>query len=238
MGLRVFFILVDNVNGGYAEYVKAPANNIFNLPDEIPLIEGAIIADAITTPFHAVKNRAKVKPGDTLLVYGCGGVGLNLVQVANAAGASVIAVDISETKLAKARELGAVATFNANDYPDVAKAIHKHTGGGVDIACECIGNPKTLETAFSCVRNGGRLVIVGYTQHAMTLNASRVMYREMEVVGSLGCPLADYPKVIEMVRNGKIQVKSMVSKRFSLDQINEGLDFLRSGEGFRSVIVP
>jgi 6-hydroxycyclohex-1-ene-1-carbonyl-CoA dehydrogenase len=228
----------NNVNGGYAEYVKAPANNIFNLPDEIPLIEGAIIADAITTPFHAVKNRAKVKPGDKLLVYGCGGVGLNLVQVANAAGAAVIAVDISETKLAKAKELGAVATFNANDYPDVSKAIRKHTGGGVDIACECIGNPKTLETAFSCVRNGGRLVIVGYTQHAMTLNASRVMYREMEVVGSLGCPLADYPKVIEMVRNGKIQVVSMVSKRFSLDQINEGLDFLRSGEGFRSVVVP
>ena len=228
----------NNVDGGYAEYVKAPASNVFHLPDEIPLIEGAIIADAITTPFHAVKNRAKVKPGDTLLVYGCGGVGLNLVQVANAAGASVIAVDISDTKLAKAKELGAVATFNANDYPDVAKAVRKSTGGGVDIACECIGNSKTQEIAFNCVRNGGRLVIVGYSAHPMTLNASRVMYREMEVVGSLGCPLGDYPKVIEMVRNGKIQVVSMVSKRFSLDQINEGLDFLRSGEGFRSVVTP
>lgn len=228
----------NNVDGGYAEYVKAPASNVFHLPDEIPLIEGAIIADAITTPFHAVKNRAKVKPGDTLLVYGCGGVGLNLVQVANAAGASVIAVDISDTKLAKAKELGAVATFNANDYPDVAKAVRKSTGGGVDIACECIGNSKTQEIAFNCVRNGGRLVIVGYSAHPMTLNASRVMYREMEVVGSLGCPLGDYPKVIEMVRNGKIQVVPMVSKRFSLDQINEGLDFLRSGEGFRSVVTP
>ena len=228
----------NNVDGGYAEYVKAPASNVFHLPDEIPLIEGAIIADAITTPFHAVKNRAKVKPGDTLLVYGCGGVGLNLVQVANAVGASVIAVDISDTKLAKAKELGAIATFNANDYPDVAKAVRKSTGGGVDIACECIGNSKTQEIAFNCVRNGGRLVIVGYSAHPMTLNASRVMYREMEVVGSLGCPLGDYPKVIEMVRNGKIQVVSMVSKRFSLDQINEGLDFLRSGEGFRSVVTP
>lgn len=228
----------NNVDGGYAEYVKAPASNVFHLPDEIPLIEGAIIADAITTPFHAVKNRAKVKPGDTLLVYGCGGVGLNLVQVANAVGASVIAVDISNAKLAKAKELGAIATFNANDYPDVAKAVRKSTGGGVDIACECIGNSKTQEIAFNCVRNGGRLVIVGYSAHPMTLNASRVMYREMEVVGSLGCPLGDYPKVIEMVRNGKIQVVSMVSKRFSLDQINEGLDFLRSGEGFRSVVTP
>lgn len=227
----------NDMNGGYAEYIKVRADNLFNLPDEIPLIEGSIIADAITTPFHAVKNRAKVRPGDKVVVYGCGGVGLNLVQIAHAAGASVIAVDLFETKLAKAKELGAVAVFNGND-PDVVKAIRKFTGGGADIVCECIGNPKTQEIAFSCVRNGGRLVIVGYTAHPMNLNASRVMYREMDVVGSFGCPLQDYPKAIEMVRNGKIQVVSMVSKRFSLDQINEGLDYLRSGEGFRSVIVP
>lgn len=228
----------NDMDGGYAEYVKVRADNLFNLPDEIPLIEGSIIADAITTPYHAVKDRAKVRPGDKVVVYGCGGVGLNLVQIANAAGATVIAVDLSDSKLTKAKELGAVETFNANNVPDVAKAIRKFTGGGADITCECIGNPKTLEVAFNTVRNGGRFVIVGYTQHPMTLNASRMMYREMEVVGSFGCPLQDYPKVIEMVRIGKIQVVSMVSKRFTLDQINEGLDYLRSGEGFRSVIVP
>lgn len=228
----------NDVDGGYAEYIKAPASNVFHLPEEIPLIEGAIIADAMTTPFHAVKNRGKVKPGDTVVVYGCGGVGLNLVQVANAAGASVIAVDMMEIKLNKARELGAIATFNPGEVPDVAKAIRKFTGGGAAIAFECIGNPKTMEIAFNSVRNGGRFVIVGYTEHTMTLNASRVMYREMEVVGSLGCPLAEYPKVIELVRTGKLQVKAMVSQRFSLDQINEGFDFLRSGQGFRSVIVP
>ncbi|MHB1406484.1 MAG: zinc-binding dehydrogenase, partial [Desulfitobacteriaceae bacterium] len=94
----------NDVDGGYAEYIKAPASNVFHLPDEIPLIEGSIIADAITTPYHAVKNRGKVRPGDTVLVYGCGGVGLNLVQVANAAGASVIAVDLADNKLAKAKE--------------------------------------------------------------------------------------------------------------------------------------
>ena len=228
----------NDVDGGYAEYIKAPANNVFHLPEEIPLIEGAIIADAITTPYHAVKNRGKVRPGDNVVVYGCGGVGLNLVQVANAAGASVIAVDVAENKLAKAKELGAVAVINGQDT-DVAKAVRKLTRrGGADIAFECIGNPKTMELAFKTVRNGGRFVIVGYTEHSMTLNASRVMYREMEVVGSLGCPLSEYPSVIEMARTGKIQVASMVSKRFSLDQINEGFDFLRSGQGFRSVIVP
>ncbi|MDA8236124.1 MAG: zinc-binding dehydrogenase [Clostridia bacterium] len=228
----------NDIDGGFAEFVKAPAKDIFILPDEIPLIEGAIIADAITTPFHAVKNRGQVKPGDYVLVIGCGGVGLNMVQVANAVGASVVAVDIAPAKLEMAKKLGAAATVNPNEVPDVAKAVRKLTGGGADVSFECIGNPKTMEVAFSALRNGGRFVMVGYTEHSMNLNASRVMYREMEVIGSLGCRPVDYPKVIELARAGKIQVAPMVSKRFSLDQINEGLDYLRSGEGFRSVIVP
>jgi 6-hydroxycyclohex-1-ene-1-carbonyl-CoA dehydrogenase len=228
----------NDIDGGYAEYVKAPAKDAFILPAEIPLIEGSIIADAITTPFHAVKNRAQVKPGDYVVVFGCGGVGLNMVQVANAVGGSVIAIDLSESKLEMAKKLGAVATINPNEVPDVAKAVRKITGGGADIACECIGNPKTMEIAVNTLRTGGRFVIVGYTEHSMNLNASRVMYREMDVVGSLGCRPVDYPKVIELARTGKIQVVPMVSKRFTLDQINEGFDFLRSGEGFRSVIVP
>ena len=90
----------NNVDGAYAEYVAAPAKDIFHLPEEIPLIEGAIIADAISTPYHAVKNRAEVRPGDSVVVFGCGVIGINVVQVAGAAGGSVIAVDISDAKLA------------------------------------------------------------------------------------------------------------------------------------------
>lgn len=227
----------NDVDGGFAEYIKVAAKDIFILPDEIPLIEGSIIADAITTPFHAVKNRGQVKPGDSVLVIGCGGVGLNTVQIANAVGASVIAVDLSEAKLEMAKKLGAIATINPAEV-DVAKTVRKLTGGGADISFECIGNPKTMEVAFNALRNGGRFVMVGYTEHSMNLNASRVMYREMEIVGSLGCRQVDYPKVIELARTGKIQVVPLVSKRFTLDQINEGLDYMRSGEGFRSVIVP
>jgi 6-hydroxycyclohex-1-ene-1-carbonyl-CoA dehydrogenase len=232
----------NDVDGGYAEYVKAPANNLFHLPDEIPLIEGAIIADAVTTPFHAIKNRSGLKAGDTLLVYGCGGVGLNLVQLANAVGVSVYAVDIVPMKLEKAMELGCVGVFNAKDYENdkaLVKAVKKATGGaGVDVGIECIGNAQTLETTFNCVRNGGRLVIVGFPPAPMKLNAGKVMYREMDVVGSLGCSLQDYPKAIELIRSGKIKIVPMVTKRFSLDEINEGLDFLRSGQGIRSVVCP
>ncbi|MCW2278180.1 zinc-binding dehydrogenase [Heliophilum fasciatum] len=226
----------NDMDGGYAEYICAPAKDAFHLPEEIPLVEGSIIADAITTPFHAIKNRAQVKPGDTVVIMGCGGVGLNCVQVAAAAGASVIAVDLLPQKLEWAKQFGAVATINPKEVDNVAKAVRKLTGGGADIAIECIGNPKTMEIAFDCLRAGGRMTIVGYSEHAMNLNASRLMYREMEVIGSLGCRPVDYPKCIELARTGKIRVKEMVTRRFTLEEINEGFDYLRSGEGIRGVI--
>jgi len=126
----------NDIDGAFAEYVVAPAKDVFILPDVIPLIEGCVIADAVTTPYHAVKNRAEVRPGDTVVVYGCGGVGLNVVQFAHLAGGVVIAVDIAEEKLEWARRFGASETLNPTQIPDVSRAIRKLTGGGADIAIE------------------------------------------------------------------------------------------------------
>ncbi len=228
----------NNMDGAYAEYVKAPAKDTFSLPDEIPLQEGAIIADAITTPFHAVVNRGEVRPGDKTVVFGCGGVGLNLVQIAAALGAQVIAVDILDSKLEWARKLGAFEALNPEKVERIDKEVRKLTGGGADIAFEAIGNPRTMEQAFACLRQGGRLVIVGYSPENMNLNLGRVMYREMEVVGSLGCRPVDYPRVIELARSGKIRVADLVTKKVPLEEINSAFDLLRKGEGIRSIAVP
>lgn len=229
----------NDIDGAYAEYVTAPAKDVFILPDEIPLVEGCIIADAITTPFHAVKNRAEVRPGDSVVVYGCGGVGLNVVQFARLAGGNVIAVDIAEEKLEQAVRLGAVATINPQREPNgTAKAVRKLTGGvGADVAIEAIGNPATMRDAFGTLRPGGRLVVVGYSDHDVALAAGRIMYREMEIRGSLGCRPVDYPRVIELARTGRIEVASLVTARFPLHEINAGLDALRAGKGIRSVVV-
>lgn len=229
----------NDVDGAYAEFVTAPAKDVFILPDEIPLVEGCIIADAVTTPYHAVKNRAEVRPGDTVVVYGCGGVGLNVVQFANLAGGIVIAVDIAEEKLEHAKRLGATAIINPQQQSvGVAKAVRKLTAGaGADIAIEAIGNPATMKEAFSTLRPGGRLVVIGYSDHEVALNAGRVMYREMEIRGSLGCRPVDYPRVIELARTGRVEVASLVTARFPLAEINVGLDTLRAGRGIRSVVV-
>jgi 6-hydroxycyclohex-1-ene-1-carbonyl-CoA dehydrogenase len=229
----------NDVDGAYAEYVTAPAKDVFILPDEIPLVEGSIIADAVTTPYHAVKNRAEVRPGDSVVVYGCGGVGLNVVQFARLAGGIVIAVDVAEEKLEQATRLGAAATLNpARETAGVGKAVRRLTGGaGADIAIEAIGNPTTMRDAFGTLRPGGRLVVVGYSDQEVALNAGRIMYREMEIRGSLGCRPVDYPRVIELARSGRIEVASLVTARFPLEDSNAGLDTLRAGRGIRSVVV-
>ena len=228
----------NNVDGGYAEYVLAPTKDIFAMPAEIPLIEGSIIADATTTPYHAVVNRGRVTPGDTVAVFGCGGIGLNVVQIAAAVGAQVIAVDISDEKLAWAKRLGAHHTFNSAEVDRVDKAIRKLSGGGVDVGFEAIGNPIVQAQTFNSLRTGGRFVVVGFADKPMTLSTGKVMYREMEIIGSLGCRAVDYPRVLELARQGKIKVKELVTARYPLSEINAGMDALRAGKNIRAVVVP
>lgn len=232
-------MLGNHIDGAFAEYTKVPAKDCQPLPEELPLEESSIIADAVSTPYHAVKNRAEVKPGDTVVVFGCGGVGINVVQIAAAAGASVTAVDLIDKKLDTAKALGAQHTINASGMEDKAllKEIRRMTGGGADIAIEAIGNPKTIELASAAVKAGGLHCQVGYTHHSVPMNAGRLMFREIAIKGSLGCRPVDYPKIIEMVRTGRIQLSAVVTHRFALEEINQALDLMRKGESLRSIIV-
>lgn len=228
----------NHVDGAYAEYVIAPAKDVIPLPDEIPLVEGAIIADATTTPYHAVVNRGRVQPGDRVVVIGCGGLGLNVVQIAAAIGAQVVGVDIVAQKLEWARQFGATETLDSGAFERPDKELRKLTGGGADVVFECIGNPVTQQLAFAAVRPGGRFVVVGFAEKPLQLNSGRVMFHEIEIIGSLGCRAVDYPRVLELARRGKIKVAELVTARFPLDEINAAFDMLRRGEGIRSVIVP
>jgi 6-hydroxycyclohex-1-ene-1-carbonyl-CoA dehydrogenase len=232
-------MLGNHIDGGYAEFVAVSSRDVFRLPPEVPLVEGAIIADAITTPYHAVVNRGRVQPGDLVLVLGCGGVGLNVVQIAAALGARVLAADLSDEKLRWAARLGATDVINASRVERLDREVRKRTGrAGVDIAFEVVGRGVTQEQAFACLRTGGRLVLVGYSPDTMQLNTGRVMFRELDVIGSLGCRPLDYPRVIELVRQGRIRVAELVTHRFPLEEINTALDVLRAGAAVRAVVTP
>ncbi len=232
-------MLGNHVDGGYAEFIRVEARHAVPLPEEIPLVEGSIIADALTTPYHAVVRRAAMQPGDRVVVIGCGGIGLNVVQLAAALGGRVIAVDLSPAKLEWAARLGAEATIDAGAVSRLDREVRRLTGGGgADIAFEAVGRAATQEQALSCLRTGGRLVLVGYSPETLPLNAGRVMFRELEVVGSLGCRPVDYPRVVELARQGRIRVAELVTHRFPLDDINAAFDALRAGDPVRAVVVP
>jgi 6-hydroxycyclohex-1-ene-1-carbonyl-CoA dehydrogenase len=228
----------NHVDGAYAEYFLAPAKDVFLLPESVPLVEGSVIADAVSTPYHAVVNRGKVRAGDVAVVFGCGGVGINAVRMAVTCGARVVAVDISDRKLEWARKAGAVECVNASEHPRVSKVIRSLTGGGGDVVFEVIGRPETIETAFDCVRPGGRLVVVGYTDKPVSLSAAKIMFREIEVLGSLGCRCVDYPRIIQMCADGLIDVREMVTHRFPLEDLEGAFAVMKSGESLRSVVIP
>jgi Zn-dependent alcohol dehydrogenase len=228
------------VDGGFAEQIMVPAKDVFSLPKEIPLEEGCIISDAVSTPYHAVKNRGQVRPGDWVVVIGCGGIGLNTVQNIKVAGGLPIAVDIVPNKLEIAKQLGAVETVSAADLDDrgIVGAIRKISGGGADIAFECIGNPTTMKQAFNSLRSGGRLVAVGYSPKRWDgFDIGRVMFREMEIMGSLGCRTVDYPRIIKLVQNKDLKVKPLVTGKYPLSEINEAFDVMRRGEGVRTIVL-
>ena len=233
---RNIVMIGNSIDGAYAEYTKIPAKDLIKLPTEIPLEEASIISDAMSTPFHALKNRANLRPGDSVVIYGVGGVGLNAVQIATALGAFVIAVDKVEEKLQHARKLGASETINV-DVENPVKAVRRITGGGADVAVEAIGIPEVMRMAYNSVRWGGRVVIVGYSHKDLTISAARLMFREIEVYGSLGCRIVDFPPLIDMVRRGRL--KLLVSNKMPLDQINEALEMLKKGKiKTRAIVIP
>ncbi len=230
-------MLGNNIDGGFAEYVVTTARDAFPLPAGLPLEESSVISDALTTAFNAVVRRGAVQPGESVAVFGCGGLGLSVVQVAAMVGATVVAVDIDPAKVAKAIELGAAGGVDARE-PDVAKRVRKEAGGGgAEVAIEAIGRAVTQEAAVASLRTGGRAIFLGSSAEPMSLPGGRVMYRELSVIGTLGSRPIDFPVVLDLVRRGRLSVAALVTHRHRLEEINEGFDQLRAGVGIRHITV-
>jgi 6-hydroxycyclohex-1-ene-1-carbonyl-CoA dehydrogenase len=228
----------NHTHGAFAEFLAVPAKELVRLPPDLPLERACVIADAVSTPYHAVKHRGQVRTGDTVAVVGCGGVGLNVVQCAAAAGATVIAVDLNDARLDLARQLGASHAMNPAKLDRVDKEVRRLTDGGVDVAFEVVGNPKTIDLAFNLIRKGGRLVVIGFSHDPAPINVAKLMFYELELVGSLGCGAGLYPEIVAQVTAGRIRLEPILSGTFPLERINEGFDHLRRGDGVRWVVTP
>lgn len=227
--------------GSFAEYVVMPAEQVVPVPQEIDAASLALIGCAVTTGVGAVLNTAKVEPGSTVAVIGCGGVGLNVVQGAAIAGASrIIAVDLLDNKLDYASSFGATDLVNGSKG-DAVEQVQELTGGGVDYAFEVIGNSKTVEQAIKMIRPAGTIVIVGMAPQNQTAGFDPLLFvqKEARMLGSWygsSRPRLDFQRFINMTLEGKLKVKEMISASYPLSEINEAYDRLGRGEVARSVI--
>ncbi len=226
--------------GALAEFVAVPGANLIRLPPNISLTEAAIIESA-SVPYHALTARAPVTPGDAVAIFGVGGIGLHGVQIARLAGASIIvAVDIAEVPLERARRLGATHVVNGLEADPLA-AIRDVTGAGVDIALECVGAPQSLSWAVEAIRPGGIAVLAGIGVDPIALPPSAIFARtELDVRGAYGYSSHELERVALLIASGQLDANAAISEVMPLHEVNAALESLREERKYpvRIIITP
>ncbi|MFD9790777.1 Zn-dependent alcohol dehydrogenase [Streptomyces sp. NPDC059070] len=226
----------------FAEETVVAENCLLPLPEGVPLVEAALLGCAVLTGYGAVHHSAKVREGETVAVFGAGGVGLATLQAARIAGAGqIVAVDVSPAKEELARRAGATDFVVASDT--TAKDIRKLTGGhGTDVAVECVGRAVTIRTAWESTRRGGRTTVVGIggKDQEVSFNALEIFHWGRTFSGCVygnSDPARDLPVLAEHVRAGRLDLAAMVSGRTGLDGIPAAFADMEAGKGGRALVV-
>jgi len=226
----------------FAEQCVVSRRSCVKVDVDLTPAEAALFGCAVLTGVGAVINTAKVGAGSAVAVLGLGGVGFSALLAAAASGArELVAIDLSETKLALARELGATATVNASS-PDAAEQVRALTKGGVDYAFEMAGAIPALELAWMITRRGGSTVTAGlpHPDKRFALPPVQMVAEERTLRGSYigsAVPARDIPRYIDMYRRGRLPVDRLMGERLALDDINRGLDRLATGQAMRDVVL-
>ena len=226
-------------DGGYAEFVKVPGANAFPLPEEIPFEVGAIMMCSSATALHAL-NKARFKAGESIAIFGFGGLGFSALQLARAFDCGEIyVVEINPAKLASAASMGAVAidAWSADPVKEIKEAT---AGRGVDVALELIGSAKTMRQAVLCLRPLGRAALVGLTVESMSIHPyTELINKEVEIIGISDHLASELPTLIEFARNGRIRFPPETLRVVDLDaaKISAALDSLEDSiDHVRTVI--
>ena len=226
----------------FSNYTVVPQGSVLKIPDDILLERAALLGCGVITGVGAAVNGAGVKPGRTVAVFGTGGVGINVVQGAALAGAEkVIAVDLFESRLARAEEFGATHVINAKDGDPVEQIRDLTDGRGVDYAFEVVGLAETMRQAFDSLAKRGVAMVVGITPNTaeVTIPSLPLAYEERVLTGSLygsAAPKVEIPRLIDLYRAGTLKLDELLTCTYPLEEINEAYDALQKGETLRSVV--
>ncbi|MDP6977813.1 MAG: Zn-dependent alcohol dehydrogenase [Myxococcota bacterium] len=226
--------------GTFAEELITAESCVVKVDQDIPLDIVSLIGCGVTTGVGAAINTAEVTPGSSVVVFGCGGVGISAIQGARIAGAAeILAVDMVESKLEQAKNFGATHVCTPDALDQLKAEI---TGGeGFDYALECIGNPVTIRGAFDAARRGGTAVVVGVGRltDEVKFNAFEFFFTDKNLRGSMygSANVRTFmPKLLRLWRQGKLDLESMITRRIQLDDVNDAFQAMEKGEVIRSVI--
>jgi S-(hydroxymethyl)glutathione dehydrogenase/alcohol dehydrogenase len=227
--------------GTFAEETIIPASSAVKIDPEMPLVQAAVIGCAVVTGFGAATNVAHIRPGDTVAVIGCGGVGLNTIQGARTEGAGqIIAIDISHSKLDLARTFGATNTINSSET-DPVDMVKQLTGGiGVAVCFEVVGNTTTMQQMIAMTRPGGQCIFTGIgSGSTVALSAGQFIGSAKTLKGNmLGMSdfRVEFPRLVELYQEGELLVDPLISETIALTQINDAFDAINAGQVARSVV--
>ncbi len=224
--------------GGFAEYIKIPVKSVFTIDDNVTYEKASILTDAVATPYHAIKSKARVKEGETIAVIGAGGLGLHAIQIAKLFGAKVIAIDLRDQSLNLAEDMGADWALKG-DEDDLLGAVNEITSGqGVSAVLELTGNPGVESLALELLKVAGRMVLVAYNiTHPFRVNSQIMVSKEIEVYGARWCGRNEFRECIELVSDAKIV--PYVGEVHALKEADSVLKRLQAGEILgRAVLVP
>ncbi|MEM2983642.1 MAG: zinc-binding dehydrogenase [Candidatus Jordarchaeaceae archaeon] len=226
-------ILGLHVDGGLADYLKIPKNCLTKIPEGVPFEQAAIIDDAVATPYHAIITRGNLRLGETVAIFGCGGLGSHAIQIAKLAGASkIIAIDVSDEILERSKMLGADFTINSAKEKTGKRISEITEGKGVDLALEFVGMATTIDRAVKSIRKGGRAVIVGIGPEKIELVSPYIfVYCEDQVLGSFGSNKEEIDRILELIKMKKLDLSRSISQMLKLEQVNEGLERLEKKVG-------
>jgi Zn-dependent alcohol dehydrogenase len=227
----------------FADQTVVDQSQLVPIPKEIPLESAALIACGVITGLGAVVNTAGVEPGSSVVVIGCGGVGLNSVQGAKLSGAHpIIAIDLLDNKLDAAREFGATHTINASQERDAVARVRELTQGrGADYAFVTVGAAGPVTDAIAMVRRGGGVTMVGIPEAEATvpLSIPGSVGKEIRLLGSvMGSTRlsVDVPRLVDLYQGGRLLLDELITKRYPLDEINAAIESMERGEALRNVI--
>lgn len=226
--------------GTFAEEVVMPSQAAVPIPNDVPFEIASLVGCGVMTGVGAAINAAKIEPGSTVIVYGCGGVGIAAIQGARIAGAAeIVAVDVVDSKLEDAKRFGATHAVKPNKVSDVSFELT--SGDGFDYALECIGNPNTIRAAYDAVRRGGTAVIVGVgrADEMIEFNAFEFFWTEKTLRGTMygsADVRVDFARVLRLWRSGRLDLEGMITRRLDLGDINDAFEAMRRGEVIRQVI--